>query len=149
MSSLYERDIEDSVGSGFSDISLGDLLAGSSSASEEFSKNSSIVASSKGSLKHAHGSCVPCICFSRRRCNLGQDCEYCHADHPKVGVKRDKTKQKAIQDEQAATPSPDTLQVHMNIKRLFESVQGQHDSRESASTESQTCGTSDNKGVCA
>jgi len=56
----------------------------------------------------------------------------CRADQPKSQREERQHQAETSQDELATTPSPYSVQAHMRSKRLHESLQGQHHSRECA-----------------
>jgi len=132
----------ESTDSDFSDISLGDLSVGSSSALDGPPINLCTTAS-KGSVRHADGCCVPCIFFSRSKCIAGQDCEYCHAYHQTVRVKSGKNSRKSSKDGTATETEAYTLQAHMNVTRMFESLQKQHITQEDEPAEETELNTSE------
>lgn len=51
---------------------------------------------SVGSKDHKDGSCTPCafFCYSKMGCNRGQDCLFCHENHPK---KRGRKQQRRVE----------------------------------------------------
>lgn len=68
---------------------------------------------SEGSLGHATEECLPCTfyCFTRRGCNRGEDCRFCHLVHQsKLQLRREswkkqqREKRKAIRERMATEP---------------------------------------------
>lgn len=63
---------------------------------------------SLGSALHNNG-CVPCnwFCYSQRGCNRGEDCSFCHMDHPRrsrrrVRKRRDRTERRGSRSSAAS-----------------------------------------------